>query len=96
MIIKNKPSTKGQRCIAKLRNYIQLPIQIGDKTVLMGIGVVDWQIPPELNAAYLQAELMNREAEAKKQAEGKSAAGDTNATNDHSIITLNQPPYPQK
>jgi proteasome lid subunit RPN8/RPN11 len=80
----------------KLINYAPIPVQVGDKTVMLLVGVYGWQIPPELNAAYLQAELMNREAEAKKQAKGKSATGDTNATNDRSITTPNQPPKPQK
>ena len=80
----------------KLVNFVPVPIQIGDKTVLIGVGIVNWQVPPELNAAYLQAELMNREAEAKKQADSNSAAGDANATNDSSITTPNQPTNPKK
>ena len=34
---------------AKLNNYIQTPIQIDGKTVLVGLEVVGWQVPPELD-----------------------------------------------
>lgn len=80
----------------ELRQYVQRPIQIGDKTVLIGIGIVDWQIPPELDAAYLQAELLKREAEAKKQAQNKSAVGDMNAPKNSPTATPNQPAKPNK
>ena len=37
-----------------LRSYAPVPVQIGDKTVMLGVGVVDWSIPPELNAVLLE------------------------------------------
>jgi hypothetical protein len=37
----------------RLNNYIQTPILIGDKTVLVGLQVVDWQVPPELDPVKL-------------------------------------------
>ncbi len=57
----------------ELRAYLPVPIQIGDKTVLLGVGVEQWEVPPELNAVYLQLEQMKREAE-EKAAEEKAAA----------------------
>ena len=62
----------------ELRNYIPVPIKIEDKTVLLGVGVEQWDVPPELNAVYLQLEQMKREAEEKaaadKAAKEKSSA----------------------
>ncbi|MEY2409054.1 MAG: hypothetical protein QOF48_1724 [Verrucomicrobiota bacterium] len=46
----------------KLNSYIQVPIQLGDKTVLVGLQVVDWQVPPEMNALLLKLEKAQREA----------------------------------
>ena len=65
----------------KLNSYVQVPIQLGDKTVLVGLQVVDWQIPPEMNAILLKLEKAQREAveKALKDAAGTNAAG-TNAT----------------
>lgn len=37
----------------KLNTYIPVPIQIGDKTVLIGLNVVEWQVPPELDPVKL-------------------------------------------
>jgi len=37
----------------RLNTYIQTPILIGDKTVLVGLQVVDWQVPPELDPVKL-------------------------------------------
>jgi proteasome lid subunit RPN8/RPN11 len=57
----------------RLNSYAPVPVQIGDKTVLLGVGVVEWQVPPELNAVFLQLEQLKREAAEKavKEAEGK-------------------------
>jgi hypothetical protein len=54
-----------------------VPIQIGDKTVLIGLQVVDWQIPPEMNAILLKLEKAQREAmeKALKEVTGTNAPG---------------------
>jgi hypothetical protein len=49
----------------ELRNFVPVPIQIGDKTVLLGVAVMQWDVPPELNATYLKLEQMEREAAEK-------------------------------
>jgi proteasome lid subunit RPN8/RPN11 len=59
----------------KLNQYVPIPVQVGDKTVLLGVGVAEWQVPPELNAAYLQLEQLKREAEAKAAKEAAKKAG---------------------
>ena len=38
-----------------LNSYARIPVQVGDRTVWLGVQVVDWDVPPELNAAYIQA-----------------------------------------
>jgi hypothetical protein len=53
-----------------------VPVQIEGKTVMLLIGVAGWQIPPEMNAALVQAELIRREAEEKAK---QRAAAETNA-----------------
>jgi proteasome lid subunit RPN8/RPN11 len=69
-----------------LNSYAQVPVRMGDKVIMLGVGVVDWKVPDELNDTYLrmeqikkeQAEKLAEEAEtAKKQEEspGQQAAG---------------------
>lgn len=76
----------------QVRQMIPVEIQVGDKTVMLGIGVVEWKVPDELNAILLQEDLLRKEAAervareiAKKlQKEGKAPtntpSGTTNAT----------------
>lgn len=65
----------------KINQFVPVPVQVGDKTVMLGVGVVEWQVPPELNALYLQLEQLKREAEAKaaKEAAQKAARAATNS-----------------
>jgi len=49
----------------KLNQIIPVPVQIGDKTVILGVGITSWEVPPELNAILLQAEMLQRQAAAK-------------------------------
>jgi proteasome lid subunit RPN8/RPN11 len=43
-------------------SFVPVPVQIGDKTVLIGIGVAQWQIPDELNALLLKEDLLKKQA----------------------------------
>ena len=49
----------------KLNQIVPVPVQIGDKTVLLGVGVTSWEVPPELDAMLLQAVMKEREAARK-------------------------------
>jgi proteasome lid subunit RPN8/RPN11 len=40
----------------QLRNFAPIPVRIGERDVLLGVGLVEWNVPPELNAVYLQLE----------------------------------------
>jgi proteasome lid subunit RPN8/RPN11 len=75
----------------KVRNFVPVPIQIGDKTIMVGVGIVNWDVPPELNAAYLQAELMKRQAEAEKLMKEKPVVEDTNSTKTNSTLSDKKP-----
>lgn len=49
----------------ELLQYTDIPVQIGDKEVLLGIGITGWQIPDNLNAILLQLEREKLEAAQK-------------------------------
>lgn len=65
----------------KVNQIVPVPVQIGDKTVLIGVGITSWQVPPELDAILLQAELAEREARAKLAAQTNAAATNANPAN---------------
>jgi proteasome lid subunit RPN8/RPN11 len=46
-----------------LMGYIPEAMRIGDKTFMIGIGVVQWDVPPELSAAALELEKEKLSAE---------------------------------
>lgn len=52
----------------KLNQIVPVPIQVGDKEVILGVAITSWQVPPELNSLLLQAELAERAAQAKQAA----------------------------
>ncbi len=63
----------------QLSQYVPVPVKVGDKVVYLGIGVANWQIPDELNAAHVQAEKELMEAAraaAEKTTGGPPAAGE--------------------
>lgn len=51
----------------RLSGFVPVPIKVGDKTVLVGVGVVQWEVPPELNAILLE-EAARKRAEDDKEA----------------------------
>jgi len=63
----------------RVNTYVPVPVQIGDKTVLLGVAVVDWTVPPELNALQLQLEKLKADAadKAAKAASNNGKAGTT-------------------
>jgi len=71
----------------KVQSFIPVPIRVGDETVLMGVGIVNWSVPPRLNAAYLQLEERLRKA----QAAGESAGGVKPASHDSQGAPLSAP-----
>jgi hypothetical protein len=73
----------------KLNQFVPVPVQVGDKTVMIGVGVAEWQVPPELNAIYLQVEQLKRAAEEKAAKEAAKKAG---LTPTNSASPTNSPP----
>lgn len=70
----------------KVNQIVPVPVQVGDKAVILGVGITSWQVPPELDAIMLQAELAERLARAKHAVETNAAAAaeaGTNAPNAH-------------
>jgi proteasome lid subunit RPN8/RPN11 len=43
----------------KVQSYVPVPVKVGDETVILGVGIVDWKVPPRLDA------MMNKVAEAE-------------------------------
>jgi proteasome lid subunit RPN8/RPN11 len=62
--------------------YVPVPVQIGDQTALLGIAVVQWDLPPKLNA--MLREKVRLELEMEKAAATNNAAGGTNQTTNSS------------
>lgn len=70
----------------KLNGFIPVPIQLGDKTVLVGLTVAQWEVPPEMNVmmiefakAQVEQERKLREAAAKSAADAKDGKADAKA-----------------
>ncbi|MHC5057031.1 MAG: hypothetical protein ACYTKD_20330 [Planctomycetota bacterium] len=48
----------------RTRQYVKVPVKVGDKVVFLGVSVVDWEIPPELDLEKrLRAEIAVKLAE---------------------------------
>ena len=58
----------------ELESFVPVPVQIGDKSVLLGVGIVKWDVPPSLNSAMLQLER-ERQAAEKAAAATQPGAG---------------------
>ncbi len=55
-------------------NYVRVPVKVGDQTVLIGLEVVEWQLPPSLNAMLdkmARAEV-ERAAEERRLLQGET------------------------
>jgi proteasome lid subunit RPN8/RPN11 len=63
----------------RLNSYVPVPIQVGDKTILVGLGVVDWKVPDEMNAIMLQLEQIKKLAAEKEAKEAAAKAGTNGA-----------------
>jgi len=70
----------------QLTQFVPVPVQVGDKTVLIGVAVAQWQVPPELNAAMLALE---REKQLLAQ---KAAMAETN---NNAATNTNAPAQPK-
>jgi proteasome lid subunit RPN8/RPN11 len=61
----------------ELNHFVQVPVKIGDKNVLIGVGVVSWQVPDELNGLMIDMERLRLEEEKKTKGDKPEAAKPT-------------------
>lgn len=54
--------------------FAAVPVQIGDHTALLGVQVVSWQLPPEMNVMQQAVDQVRRELEKKLAQEGATNA----------------------
>lgn len=47
----------------QIHAFAEVPVQIGDKSVLLGVAVVKWDVPPSLNATLIAIEKERQAAE---------------------------------
>jgi proteasome lid subunit RPN8/RPN11 len=79
----------------ELNSYVPVPVKIGDKTVMLGVGVVQWEVPPEINALLLQEALLKEQAEEKAKKEAEKTNGTPAApTNGTPAAPTNASPSP--
>jgi proteasome lid subunit RPN8/RPN11 len=73
----------------RIQSVYSIPIQVGDKTVMLGVGVVEWKVPDELNAIMVEEDMLKKEAaeKAAKEAALKQEEENQNPTNVESIST---------
>jgi hypothetical protein len=76
----------------KLNSFAPVPVQIGDKVVLLGVGVVEWQVPPELDALYLKMEKLKKEEAEKAAKEAAAKAGKKSANSPADAAKTNTSP----
>jgi proteasome lid subunit RPN8/RPN11 len=75
----------------RIQSVYSIPIQVGDKTVMLGVGVVEWKVPDELNAIMIEEDMMKKEAaeKAAKEAALKQAEENANPMNAANVSTNN-------
>lgn len=68
----------------KLNSYVPVPIRLGDKTVLVGLQVVQWDVPPEIDAAVLEFAKARAAEERKALKETDKSPPGTSGAKPHS------------
>jgi proteasome lid subunit RPN8/RPN11 len=53
----------------KVQSYVPVPIKIGDETVMLGVGIVDWKIPPRLDGLLEKIAKLEVEERHKREQE---------------------------
>ncbi|WP_395741995.1 Mov34/MPN/PAD-1 family protein [Prosthecobacter sp.] len=61
----------------EVTSYVPVPVKVGDKTVMLGVGVVKWEVPEELNAIVVEMAKLQVEEDAKRKQEADEKAGAT-------------------
>jgi len=63
----------------KVNQIVPVPVQIGDKTVILGVGITSWEVPPELNAILLEEAMARRDEAARAATNNPASSAATNA-----------------
>ena len=61
----------------EVSQYAPVPVKIGDKNVLLGVAVLNWQIPDELNGLMIDVEKARQEEEAAAKAKAEAAKAES-------------------
>lgn len=80
----------------RVRDMVPVPIQVGDKTVMVGVGIVEWKVPDELNAILLREDLLRKEAEAKAEKAAALLREKENARTSNNAHGTNSASAPEK
>lgn len=55
----------------RVQSYVPVPIQVGKETVMLGVGIVDWKVPPSLDG--MLHKIAEAEVKARREAEAELA-----------------------
>jgi proteasome lid subunit RPN8/RPN11 len=75
----------------KVNQVVPIPVQVGDKTVILGVGITSWEVPPELDAMMLKAAKLESEAVAKADGTNTVDGVSTNSNTATNSKTTNAP-----
>ena len=80
----------------ELISYMPVPVQVGDKSLMLGVAIAKWEVPPEIDPLRENAELRKKLAEltAKKGGANPAAAPATPAPAPVQITVPTQPVEP--
>lgn len=53
----------------RVQSYVPVPVRIGNETVMLGVGIVDWKVPPRLDALLQKVAQLEVEARRQEQQE---------------------------
>jgi proteasome lid subunit RPN8/RPN11 len=65
----------------QVNQFVPIPVQVGDKNVLLGVGIVQWEVPPELNSILIQEDLLKKQEEEKARKEAEKTNSTSSGTN---------------
>ena len=73
----------------KVNQVVPVAVQVGDKSVLLGVAITEWDVPPELNSTLLQLELLKQELAEKERKEAEKKAGKEPVTRTNTAPSTN-------
>jgi proteasome lid subunit RPN8/RPN11 len=80
----------------RLNSFVPVPVQVGEKTVLIGVGVAEWDVPPELNATLLQLEKLKQADLQRREKTGTASSAPNAPARDTPDEATKLPPLSEK